>query len=229
MSTIGGRPFDHDGHGTHMAALAVGKNCGVAPGAGLAMASCPLDRNTASPGEITSQLFAGVEFLLSVKRPDGKEGVDIINLSLGVEGYSSLLRPTIRQVRATGDVLVIAAVGNRGPGKHDSPADYGGVQSIGAIDSSNLLWENTCFARYGRHKRLVPQYVAPGVGVWSAQSGGDYNPRSGTSIASALASGVAAVQIARRIAAGSNVKKCSWSFSHERLRHQGEELRKILL
>jgi hypothetical protein len=229
-SESGGIVSDPDGHGTHMLATAAGSRCGIAPSANLAMVACPLDLNSATAAQVALQVISGIEFLLNVPRGDGTVGVDIINLSLGLPGYFSMFRPILQSARVDKDFLVIAAIGNRGPHTHDSPGDHSGVLSVGALDSGGVPWPKSSHARFGRRPgKLVPRYLAPGVGVWSAYTGGpeSYVPLTGTSVASAVATGVAAASLSARRREVPNFPISSWSFSSKSIRMNGDRFHKI--
>ena len=65
---------------------------------------------------------------------------DIINLSVGGEGYWSEAQTLYREVSESG-IIVVAAAGNRGTDEKSYPAAYEGVFSVSAVDfSSNLAY-----------------------------------------------------------------------------------------
>jgi thermitase len=84
--------------------------------------------------------------------------------------------------------VVVAAAGNEGSGQPEFPAAEGGsrVLSVGASTPTDTLatWSN-----YGSWVRVA----APGVSLWSTMPGGQFASWSGTSMASGLASGEAAL------------------------------------
>lgn len=178
---------DSNGHGTHVAGLVCGRTCGIAPDARL----------------INIQIFSSVSpkmsvFLKAVAFVATHPEIDVVNISLGITDPQRAFAPVIDKLFQAG-VLPVCAVGNSGAGKADSPGDFnrcitaGYINKLGAVETnsgSKSITENgTLFT--------VPDLVAPGAGVFSARSGGSFEQRSGSSMASAIVSGLAALQVER--------------------------------
>ena len=217
---------DANGHGTHVAGLCAGRRYGVAPNAELAIACCPLVLYDGGEDAIAQQVLTGLEYLVTLPRGDGRIGVDVINLSLGLPGYSRVFTRIMPIVRGQLDSLVIAAIGNRGAATHDSPGDYLGVHGIGAHDGYTI-WADSSWGHVGRRSRLVPHYVAPGVGVWAARAEGGYEPRQGSSMAAAIAAGLAAAQLSS-IARRSDTQLHGFRFRTRPITHDGQEFHRIV-
>lgn len=118
-----------------------------------------------------------------------KQGADVINLSLGTESDSRVLRDTIQQATTQG-VLIVAAAGNLNTNEPQFPASYPDVISVTAVDSDN---HKADFANYGW--RWV-DLAAPGVGITSTivgPQGSGYASWSGTSMAAPFVSGAVAL------------------------------------
>ncbi|WP_053954860.1 S8 family serine peptidase [Inediibacterium massiliense] len=124
------------------------------------------------------------------------KGADIINLSLGGEGYSQTMANAVKYAQEKG-VLVVAAAGNDGKdGSNFYPAAYPGVLTVGAIGVDDSIAK---FSNYGEALDIM----APGVQIYStsipkeAQFGneeeGYYAQFNGTSFACPYTAGVAAV------------------------------------
>ena len=116
-------------------------------------------------------------------------GADVINLSLGAEADSQLLRETIATVIAQG-VTVVAAAGNSNESTAQYPAQYDGVISVSAIDEKNV---KASFSNYGKEWVDI---AAPGEGITSTIVGPDgsgYASWSGTSMSTSFVSGAAAL------------------------------------
>lgn len=117
-----------------------------------------------------------------------KQGADVINLSLGAESDSRVLRDAIQQAISQG-VVVVAAAGNLNTAEPQFPASYPDVIAVTAVDSAN---HKADFANYGL--RWV-DLAAPGVGITSTivgPQGSGYASWSGTSMSTPFVSGAVA-------------------------------------
>ncbi len=110
-------------------------------------------------------------------------GARVINASWGGAGASQALLKAIERAEKRG-VLFVAAAGNERTPRPDFPAGADGVISVGATTPDDVL------AGFSSRGALV---AAPGVGVLSTTSPGQYQRRDGTSMASAHVAGVAAL------------------------------------
>jgi subtilisin family serine protease len=116
-------------------------------------------------------------------------GATVINLSLGTNTHTHLTNEVIGNVGSKGrGVVVVAAAGNAASNQPQFPAAEGGarVLAVGASTSKDTL---APFSNYGSWVRVV----APGVSLLSTVPGGGYASWSGTSMATGLASGEAAL------------------------------------
>src|SRR5260370_40984990 len=98
----------------------------------------------------------------------------------GTGGSQAVLKAVERGEKR--GVLFVAAAGNEGSARLDFPASADGVISVGATTPADIL------ASFSNRGALV---AAPGVGVLSTTSPGQYQRRDGTSMASAHVAGVA--------------------------------------
>lgn len=195
----GKRAKDYGTHGTHVAALAAGKNVGVAPEADLAVAAVLApDRNGRLVG-YTAQILAGVNWLADPAH-HGRP-VDLINASLGGAANEQLYHSSILVHRLTG-LLMIAAIGNsgeKGMGNHSVPGKLDCTIGVGAVDNQGLVanfsdW-GPCFDPTGTSTLFKPDIMAPGVMVESAVPKRAYARKDGTSMASPIVAGAAALLI----------------------------------
>ena len=112
-------------------------------------------------------------------------GAQVVNMSWGGAGYSTALALAVEYALREGAVLV-AASGNEGAAVPAYPAAYPGVIAVGATTGSGeLAW----FSSRGYFSSLA----APGDRIFSTLPGGAYAYMSGTSMASPLVAGSAAL------------------------------------
>jgi subtilisin len=177
--------FDSDEHGTHTAGTIAGravngKSIGVAPGAELCSAM------VIEGGQVVARILGGLDWAIG-------QGVRVISMSLGLRGYLEDFIPIVRILRARG-VLPVFAVGNEGPGTSRSPGNYPEALSVGAVDQGSQVPDFSSSQRFSRADNpIVPDVVAPGVNVISAQPNNRYQAMDGTSMATPHIAGLAAL------------------------------------
>lgn len=178
-------PQDTDGHGTHVAGLICGKNVGVAPEAKL-ISSLILPRGVGN----LSNFIQALEW--AATRPD----VQIVNISASIRGCLNQMSDLVEDLLTVG-LLPVCAVGNDGRNITCSPGNYKSVVSVGATNRNDRI---ASFSSSGtlvidNHQYQVPYLVAPGEAVYSSVIGGGYEAWNGTSIATSIVSGIAALII----------------------------------
>lgn len=174
-------PVDDSGHGTHIAGLIVAQRTwapviGVAPRARLH----PVKILAKSGRGQLSDLIRGIGWAVD-------QGIPLINLSAGVPDPSDSLTRAVRAATAAG-TLVIAAAGNGG-GSVGYPAALPEVVAVTALDSADHV---AAFCATGAGVDIA----APGVSMLSTLPGGGTGRKSGTSFASPLVTGGAALYLA---------------------------------
>jgi len=183
--------IDTEGHGTHVAGLICGATIGVAPGARL-LNGMMLPHGT---GKVS-------DFILALEWASRQPEAQIVNMSAGIPGYVEELRAALADVRLVG-ILPVFAIGNEGRNRTRSPGNYAEAMSVGAADRRGEAYGVAGFSGGGtlvvdHHQYRVPALVAPGKGVYSAVMGGGYEAWDGTSMATPIVSGVAALILEKR-------------------------------
>ena len=206
-------PDDTQGHGTHVAATAMGdppdgELTGVAPGAGLIDVKVMTDAGVSNAG----YTIEGIEWCIDHR---AEFDIRILSMSFGSasgndDGKSAEAETVNRAVEA-GLVAVVAA-GNDGENRIPSPASADLALTVGAADDSDSVArgddEIAGYSNYGprlddgddnRLDELKPELVAPGTGI-EAASANTFGPgttgseeKDGTSMATPHISGVAAL------------------------------------
>ncbi len=112
-------------------------------------------------------------------------GARILNLSFGDVVRAPILEDAVRYALARGAV-VVAAAGNEGSDLPFYPAAMSGVLAVGASDRNG---RRASFSTHGPAVKLL----APGAAILTTDLGGAYASKSGTSLASPVAAGAAAL------------------------------------
>jgi subtilisin family serine protease len=108
-------------------------------------------------------------------------GADVINLSLGMNGVSEAVRKAIYEAHEA-NVIVLAAAGNAAAQLVQFPARADDVVAVAAVDQFD---QKTSFSSFGP----AVEVSAPGDRIYSTMPGDQYAWWSGTSMATAVASG----------------------------------------
>jgi type VII secretion-associated serine protease mycosin len=172
---------DRIGHGTAMAGLIAAHGrasgsgvLGIAPAAKI----LPVTANAAREVGDADLVAAGVEWATA-------HGADVINVSSS-GGPSPRLRSAVQAALDAGAVVVAAAGNTPSALAVQFPALYPGVVAVGATDEKG---EHAGISVTGRGIVLS----APGVNIHSTSLGGRYQVATGTSDATAIVSGAAAL------------------------------------
>jgi subtilase family protein/psiF repeat-containing protein len=173
-----------DEHGTGMtgAIVAHRRLLGVAPHARI-LAIHAFSPDAQHPQQATTQnIIAGIDWAIA-------KGARVINMSFAGP-YDPMLQLALKKAHDKG-VVLIAAAGNMGPQSPPLyPAADENVIAVTAIDENDKLMPQ---ANQGPHVALA----APGVNVLEAAPRATYNFTTGTSVAAAHVSGVAALILER--------------------------------
>lgn len=181
VDMLGGNGSDCNGHGTHVAGIAGGKEWGVAKRAtlvGVRVLSCSGSGSTAS-------VISGME--LAVKDSVGK-GPSVANMSLG-GGLSPTMNSAASNMVAQGMFLSVAAGNDNKNACNYSPASEPAAFTTAATDNRDT---KATFSNFG----TCVDAWAPGVAITAAWiANGGVNTISGTSMAAPAVAGVAALYL----------------------------------
>jgi subtilisin len=188
----GSKPLDDHGHGTHVAGIIAARDngfgvIGVAPEATL-YAVKVLDANGSGS---FSAVASGIVWAV-------RNGMHVINMSLGSSFYSQTLADAVKAASDAG-VLVVSAAGNSGCCNTVLyPAKLPESMAIAAVDAND---QRASFSSTG----LEVDVAAPGVAILSTVPTGScklcdpsgYRTLSGTSMATPHVSGTGALLMSR--------------------------------
>src|SRR5205085_682775 len=179
-----GRAERPHSHGTGMvgAIAAHQRLLGIAPSAKILAVRAFTSGSAQSPEATTKNILAGMEWAI-------RKGARIINMSFAGP-YDPMLQVALKNAHAKG-VVLIAASGNQGPKSPPLyPAADPHVIAVTAIDENDKLFAQ---AVRGPHVAVA----SPGVDVMVPAPEETYQMTTGTSVAAAHVSGVAALLIER--------------------------------
>lgn len=188
-------PMDDNGHGTHCAGIigAEGENdLGIA-GVNWNVRIMPLKFMNSGGFGTTKDAIEAINYV--IERKKAGVNVRIISASWGSTQKSRALEEVIRKAYEN-DILFVAAAGNSSVDNDRSPhypSSYNvpNVVSVAALDRHDHL---ASFSNYGVKSVAV---AAPGVDILSTWLGNSYEEKSGTSMATPVVSGVAALIVAQ--------------------------------
>ncbi len=210
----GDNPGDGYGHGTHVAGIiaAAGDQPGVAPGVNLVNVKVSDDQGEGA----ISDVVAGLQWVLENK---DAYNIRVVNISINssvIENYKDSPLDAACEILWFNGIVVVVSSGNNGKssGLLYPPANDPFVITVGSVDDQGTAWlGDDVISPFTAAGRVVggyykPDLMAPGSDIYSLLSSpentiarehpgqvvDDHTLRlSGTSMASAVASGAAAL------------------------------------
>ncbi len=190
-----GDPMDDNGHGTHCAGIIGaegGNGIGIA-GVNWNVKIMPLKFMDADGVGTTKDAIEAINYVIDRKRAG--VNVRIISASWGSTAKSRALEDVIRRAGEEG-ILFVAAAGNASSDNDQNPHypssyNLGNVISVAALNRKDEL---ASFSNYGAKSVHI---AAPGAEILSTYLNNGFEEKSGTSMATPVVAGVAALVIAK--------------------------------
>ncbi|MGM0415232.1 MAG: S8 family peptidase [Bacillota bacterium] len=189
--------MDNHGHGTHVAGIigAIGDNqygvAGVMWNAEIVPVKVLSDSGAGSEWSVAQ----GILYAAGLLDNNKIQSVDVINLSLGMDG--NYAEPTLikdaAQKAANAGVIMVAAAGNTGTNTVGYPAKFEETIAVGALtENSNGAPTIASYSSYGPEVEVV----APGSSIISTIGDASVSYKSGTSMAAPQVAGLSGLLIA---------------------------------
>ena len=187
-----GNPMDDNGHGTHVSGTiaAVGNNSLGVAGVNWSASIMALKFMDSTGSGYLSDAIRAINYA-TMERTQYGVNVRVINASWGGGGFSSAMQTAIQAANDAG-IMFVAAAGNSGTNNDVTaqyPANYTppNVISVAASDQNDQLASFSCYGA------STVDLAAPGVSIYSTLPNNRYGYYSGTSMATPMVSGVAAL------------------------------------
>jgi thermitase len=170
------------GHGTAVAGSAAARgNNGIGVAGQAKIMPIRVASKDASGGctAYTSTIASGITWAAD-------HGARIANISYGPLAGSATIQSAAQYMKSKGGLVFVSA-GNNGVDENITPTTT--LIAVSATDSTDA---KASWSSYGSFVSLA----APGAGIWTTSQGGTYGGWNGTSFASPVAAGVAALMMA---------------------------------
>lgn len=195
VGDVSGDPMDENGHGTHCAGIigAEGNNNQGIAGVNWHVQIMPLKFMSKGGFGTTKGAIEAINYVIDRKRAG--VNVRVISASWGSTQKSKALQEVIKRAGDEG-ILFVAAAGNNSSNNDRSPHfpssyDLPNVISVAATNRNDEL---ASFSNFGLKSVHI---AAPGAQILSTWLGNEYEEHSGTSMATPMVSGVAALVLSK--------------------------------
>ncbi len=173
-----GTAYDDRGHGTHVAGIIVANTLSnVTVYSYKALNS----KGSGTATQVSLAIDAAIE-----------DGMDIINLSVQMQGSSDTLHDAVKRADAAG-VIVVAAAGNAGVDFAVSLYSPGCFEEVISVMSCSNQRRVSEFSNYG----AICDFAAPGENILSTYLDNTYKMTSGTSMASPFICAAVSYELAK--------------------------------
>lgn len=179
-----GDPSDEQGHGTHVAGIIA-----ASTGNGIGVAGIAPDAQVLAVRALDADGSGYVSDIATGVIDSADAGAKVINLSLGGGSADAVLSRAITYANSKG-AIVTCASGNESARALGFPAMYNGCIAVGASTQDSA---KASFSNRGANLDIA----APGTSILSSTPYGQYEAWDGTSMATPVVSGVAALLYAQ--------------------------------
>jgi thermitase len=174
------------GHGTAVAGSAAARTNNGAGVAGVAGQAKIMPIRVAYFDSASGSCYAYASTIASGITYAADHGARIANVSYGPLAGIAAIQSAAQYMKSKGGLVFVSA-GNNGVDENITP-----TTSLIAVSATDSADAKTSWSSYGNFVSLA----APGAGIWTTTKGGTYQGWSGTSFASPVAAGVAALMMA---------------------------------
>ncbi|MEY4617734.1 MAG: hypothetical protein RJB66_2694 [Pseudomonadota bacterium] len=182
------RPWDDDGHGTHVSGIVLGLSLDIFknPLLEAKIQVMALKFLGADGSGDTASAVRAVDYAVA-------NGAKVINASWGGSSYSRALHEAMSRAYSSG-ILIVTAAGNSGSNNDQMPIYPASFEIPGliAVAASNSQDSLTSFSNFGANSVHV---AAPGLSIGSTYPRNTFGYASGTSMASPFVAGMAAMML----------------------------------
>lgn len=191
-----GDPMDDNGHGTHCAGIigAEGGNEIGISGVNWKVKIMPLKFMNAGGFGTSKDAIEAINYVIDRKRSG--VNVRVISASWGSKIRSRALADVIKKAYESG-ILFVAASGNSSANTDRMP-EYPAGYNLGNVISVAALNRNDELASFSNYGVKSVHIAAPGAEILSTWLGNEYEVRSGTSMATPVVAGVAALVLSKQ-------------------------------